>query len=402
MNHNDARPQPDYQPAPHMENWCKPDSYSLWFAADKAPDTLILNMGPQHPSTHGVLRILVELDGEYVRRADPVIGYCHRMQEKMAENRTASQFLPNTGRIDYLHPLAWNWAYVAAVEKLAGIVVPERAEYIRVIAAELNRISSHLMWWGSFVLDLGGVTPILYAFDDRETISDALQELTGSRLTFSSFRFGGLAADASPRFLELTRAAITRLRPRLQQYKKLVDQNIIFRRRCEGIGRISLETARLYGATGPVLRASGLAYDVRRAEPYSIYDRFEFEVPAYTESDVMARYLVRMEEIEQSIRIIEQALDYLPKAAGGHLPDKPLKATFRLPAGEVYLAMEGGRGKIGLNLYSDGGKFPYRLKLRSPSYSNLSLYALCVKGVLIADAICILGSLDLIIPELDR
>jgi NADH-quinone oxidoreductase subunit D len=369
---------------------------------EKGPNdrTMILNMGPQHPSTHGVLRIIVEIDGEYILRAEPVLGYLHRMHEKMAEVKTYLQYMPNMGRVDYLHALAWNWAYVGAVERLAGIEVPERAEYIRVITAELNRITSHLVWWGAFLLDLGAFTPILYAFEDRERILDFLQIPTGSRLTFSYFRPGGVAADITQDFVKGVRAFVPYMRRRLPMYRDLVTDNIILRQRLERIGVIPVETCRRYGATGPVLRGSGTAYDVRRAEPFSIYKTLDFEIPTDREGDSMGRYKVRMAEMEQSLRIIEQAVEQLPE--GPHLVKGAPKFRWKAPAGETYFAVEGARGKIGVHLLSDGSNRPYRCKLRSPGFSNMSLFSEIARGVLIADAVAILGSLDLVIPEIDR
>lgn len=362
-------------------------------------DTLILNLGPQHPSTHGVLRVIVELDGEYIRRAEPVLGYIHRMHEKMGEVKTYLQYLPNMGRVDYLHALAWNWAYVGAVEKLMGIAVPARAEHIRVITAELNRICSHLLWWGAYVLDLGGFTPILYGFADREKIMDILQIVTGSRLTYCYFRFGGVSADVTDEFVRLAGEFCADFKKRLPMYHDLVTGNMILRGRCEDIGVLPVEMARRYGATGPVLRGSGVAYDVRRAEPYSIYPELAFDIPVGKNGDAMDRYEVRLAEMAQSVAIVEQALDRLP--AGPWIsPDLPERLL--PPKGEVYFAVEGARGKIGVYIVSDGTARPYRLKLRAPGFSNLSLFAELSQGTLLADAVSILGSLDLVIPEIDR
>ncbi len=374
--------------------------YTCCFQRDAREDTIIVNMGPQHPSTHGVLRILLELDGEYVVRAEPVLGYLHRMHEKMGEIRMPAQFFPNMGRVDYLHALAWNWAYAGAVERLAGIEVPERAEYLRVITTELNRIASHLVWWGAYLLDLGAFTPILYAFDDREHILDTLQMVTGSRLTYCYFRFGGVYQDAPPEFFERIRKFIPRMRERMKMYRALVTENMILRGRTEGIGVIPAEMCFRYGATGPISRSAGIAYDVRRAEPYSVYDRFDFEIPVRHEACSYARYNLRLDEIEQSLRILEQAVETIPE--GPIQPEKPIKPTFKLPAGEASFAVEGGRGKIKIWVASDGGKTPYRVKLRSPSFSNLSAFAEAARGILLADAVVILGSLDLVIPEIDR
>ena len=377
------------------------DFYTNHFAPSLSEDgdTLILNIGPQHPATHGVLRVIVELDGEYIRKSEPVLGYIHRMHEKMGEVKTYAQYLPNMGRVDYLHALAWNWAYVGAVEKLMGITVPPRAEHIRVITCELNRISSHLLWWGAYLLDLGGFTPILYGFADRERILDILQMVTGSRLTYCYFRFGGVAADVSDEFIALTRQFCRDFTRRLPMYRDLVTGNMILRGRCEEIGVLTPEMARRYGATGPVLRGSGVAYDVRRFEPYSVYDRLAFDIPTGHSGDAMDRYEVRMAEMAQSVRIIEQALESLP---AGHILSPDLPERVIPPKGEVYFAVEGARGKIGVYLLSDGTAKPYRLKLRSPSFSNLSLFAELAQGTLLADAVSIMGSLDLVIPEIDR
>jgi NADH-quinone oxidoreductase subunit D len=378
----------------------KGDFYSRHFAEGSRENTVILNMGPQHPSTHGVLRVLLELDGEYIVRAEPVLGYLHRMHEKMADVKTPMQYMANMGRVDYLHAMAWNWAYAGAAERLAGIEVPERAEYLRVIATELNRIASHQVWWGAYILDLGAFTPILYAFEDREYILDLLQMMSGSRLTFSYFRLGGVSADISPAFIERLVKFIPYMRERLKMYHALVTGNMIFRRRIEGLGIIDRDICNRYGATGPLSRGCGLDYDVRRSEPYSVYDRFSFSIPVYREACCMARCKVRLDEIEESLKILEQAVSSLPD--GPIVCDKPFKANSRLPEGEAYFAVEGGRGKIGVWIASDGGKTPYRIKLRAPGFSNLSVFAEVAKGSLIADSVAILGSLDLVIPEIDR
>lgn len=376
------------------------DFYTRHFKASDNDETLIVNMGPQHPSTHGVLRIIVELDGEYIVRSEPVLGYVHRMHEKMGENRSFVQYLPNMGRVDYLHALAWNWAYVGAVEKLAELEVPERAEYIRVITCELNRVSSHLLWWGAYLLDLGAFTPIMYAFDDRERILDLLQEPTGSRLTYCYYRLGGASADLSERFLKGLSDFVPYLRSRLPMYRDLVTENVILRKRVEEIGIMDLDICRRYGCTGPVIRGAGVAYDTRRAEPYSVYDRFDYEIPTYPKGDALARYMVRMDEIEQSLRIIEQAIATIPE--GPFLSKSAPKPKWSAPKGEACFAVEGARGKIVVYVASDGGRTPYRIKLRSPSYSNLSCFAEVARGTLLSDAVSILGSLDLVIPEIDR
>ncbi len=361
-------------------------------------DTFFLNLGPQHPSTHGVLRMLLKLDGEYVVEAEPVIGYSHRGQEHMAQNRAYAQFLPNVSRMDYLAGLMFNHAYCLAVEKAAGIKVPERGECIRTICAEFNRISSHLLWFGTYLLDIGGITPFLYAFDDREQILDLLNEITGSRLTYSYCRFGGVRDDITERFPEMAKAFIARLRARLKDYDTLVTKNIIFEKRTKGIGIIKAEDARRYGLTGPCLRASGVAYDVRRAEPYGMYPEFQFDIPTGATGDCFDRYMIRLQEMEQSMRIIEQAL--------GRLAKGPFRAEVPLwvepPAGDYHFSYETARGHLGIYIVSDGGRVPFRMKWRTPSFCNLSIMPMALAETLVADTIAILGSIDVVMPEVDR
>jgi len=361
-------------------------------------ETFVLNLGPQHPATHGVLRLKLTMDGESIVRAEPVCGYIHRMHEKMGENRTWAQFLPNTSRIDYLSAMHYTHAYVAAVERAAQLEVPRRAEFVRVITSELNRISSHLVWFGAFLLDLGGFTPLLYAFDDREKILDLLERVTGARLTYCYYRFGGLYNDVDAEFLRGARDFVRYMRPRLDMYRELVTDNIILRKRLEGIGLADAELCRRYGATGPVLRGAGVAYDVRRAEPYSVYPELDFRIPTHPEGDSMARYRVRMEEIEQSLRIIEQAVDLIPE---GPIRSKVPK-VLKLPPGDTCFAVEAARGRFMVRIVSDGKDVPYRVKLRTPSFSNLSLFEEASRGMLLADALAFLGSLDLVIPDIDR
>jgi NADH-quinone oxidoreductase subunit D len=358
-----------------------------------------LNLGPQHPSTHGVLHILLTLDGEVVVEAEPIVGYAHRGHEKMGENRTYEQFLPNSSRIDYLSGLIFNHGYCMAVEKLCGITVPPRAEYIRVITSELNRLSSHLLWVGAYLLDLGAFTPFLYTFHDRERILDMLEMVTGSRLTYCYNRFGGVRNDLPPEFLPKVSQFISILRSRFPDYNNLITKNWIFIKRTRDIGLLSAEEARSYSVTGPAIRGSGVAYDLRRVNPYSIYSEFDFEIPTRREGDVLARYEVRLAEMEQSLRIIEQAIARIP---GGPVrnPDVPLFVT--PPEGEVYFAFESARGEAGFYIVSDGSRIPYRLKVRSPSFSNLFVLTAMLPGNFIADTVAILGSLDLVIPEIDR
>jgi NADH-quinone oxidoreductase subunit D len=368
-------------------------------AQSQTNETFVLNLGPQHPATHGVLRVKLVMDGEYVVEAEPVLGYIHRMQEKMGENRTWAQFLPNTSRMDYLHALAFNHGYVNAVERAAGIEVAERAEYLRVITNELNRVSSHLLWFGAFVLDLGGFSPLLYAFDDREHILDLLESVTGSRLTYCYYRFGGVYNDIDDGFLDGTTAFIKRMRERMHMYHSLVTKNIILMKRLNEIGPVSAEMCRKYGATGPVARGSGINFDLRKHEPYSVYSEFDFDVPVYSEGDSMARYMVRMDEIEQSMRIIEQAIAKLPE---GPIMTPKVSKIIKPPKGDYYNAVETARGSFGIRLVSDGTNTPYRLKLRSPTFSNLSLFGEASPGMLLPDALALMGSLDLVIPEIDR
>ncbi len=362
-------------------------------------ETFVLNMGPQHPATHGVLRVKLTMDGEYIVKAEPVCGYIHRMHEKMGENRTYAQFLPNTSRIDYLSAMTYTHAFVGAVERGLKLQVPPRAEYIRVITSELNRIASHLVWWGAFLMDLGGFTPLLYGFDDREKILDLLEGICGARLTYCYYRIGGLYNDVDDKFIEGTRAFVKHMRPRLKMYRDLVTDNIIFRKRMIDIGPISKEMCRKYGATGPVIRGAGVPYDVRKIEPYSVYPEFDFEIPHFPESDSMARYLVRMEEMEQSLRIIEQALEKL--TSGPVMADK-VPRVLKLPAGDYCYAVEAARGRFMVRIVSDGKEIPYRVKLRTPCLSNLSLFEEASKGLLLADAVAVMGSLDLVIPDIDR
>ena len=365
-------------------------------------DTYTLNMGPQHPSTHGVLRMRLTLRGEQIVAAEPVIGYSHRAHEKMAENRTYAQFLPNTSRQDYLSGVIYNFAWVEAVEKMAGIAVPERALVARVILAEFNRIASHLLWIGAFLLDLGAATPFLYAWDDREAILFLLESVTGSRLTYCTGRFGGLSRDLDPGFPGRAREVLAKLRGRWDEYARLIEDNVIFANRTRGVGVMSRDLCQSYGVTGPTLRGSGVAYDVRKAEPYGAYPRFAFDVPTREEGDVFARYMVRVLEMQQSVRIIDQALDQLP-AGPVLLPDSiGVKKRLKLPAGTSYYAVESARGHYGILIVSEGGTEPYRAKFRTPSYANLAVLTEVMPGNMVADAVAILGSVDLVMPEVDR
>jgi len=355
--------------------------------------TYTLNLGPQHPSTHGVLRVLLEMDGEFITQAEPVIGYGHRGHEHMAENRNYAQFLPNLGRVDYLHALAYNQCYCMAVEKLLGLVVPERAEYIRVMTNELNRISSHLLWFGAYLMDLGAFTPFLYCFDDREQILDLLDRITGSRLTYCFYRFGGVPVVAG------CRAFVSRLRSRWCDYDNLVTKNVIFIHRAKDVGLITRDQCVKYGLTGPTLRGSGIPYDIRKSEPYSAYPEFDFEIPIGTKGDIYDRYVVRLAEMEQSLRIIEQACNKLPD---GPIMAEKVPKRIKPAVGEVYQAVETARGEFGMYVVSQGDVKPYRIKLRTPSFANMSVFGEMAVDTLVADLVAILGSLDVVIPEIDR
>lgn len=369
------------------------------FKPGEGEDTFFINLGPQHPSTHGVLRVVLKMDGEYIEEAEPVLGYLHRMHEKMAENRSYQQFLPNTGRMDYLGPMSFNLGYVTAVERLCGIPAPDRAQYVRVIATELNRISSHLLWLGAYLADLGALTPFLFAFDDREAINDVLEAVTGSRLTYCYFRFGGLFNDVDEAFVAGTRAFIERMRGRFELYEKLVTGNVIFINRTRGIGVIARERARKQAVSGPVLRGAGIAMDMRKAEPYAAYAGMEFVPPTGTRGDALDMYHVRVKEMEISLNIIEQALARLPE---GPVMAEKVPKKLKPPKGDLYHTVETPRGELGIYIVSDESDKPYRMKWRVPSFSNLMIFPELARGNLLADAVAILGSLDLVIPEIDR
>lgn len=362
-----------------------------------AGQRMVLNMGPQHPSTHGVLRLVVELEGERVISATPVLGYLHRGFEKLCENRTYVQVIPLTDRLDYLSSMGNNMVYVKAVEELAGIQVPERAEYIRVIALELQRLASHLLATGTFGQDLGAISPLFYTFREREVILDLLEMLSGARLTYNYMRFGGVRGDLPNGFVERTREALRYLEPKIDEYETYLSDNEIFCMRTKGIGTLKPEDGINMGATGPMLRASGVKTDLRKDDPYTIYDRFDFNVITRKDGDCFARYEVRLDEMRESIKILEQALSNIP---AGEVVVKP--KNVKPPAGEVYSRIESPRGELGMYVVSDGTGNPYRLKIRSPAYSNLSCLPHIVKGIMVADLVAILGSVDIVLGEIDR
>lgn len=361
---------------------------------------LDINMGPQHPSTHGVFRMVLTVDGERVMDVVPHIGYMHRGAEKLCENMDYRQGVGYMDRTEYLGELNAELAYVIAAEKLGGLEVPERAEYMRVIGAELNRLASHFMFMGAFGADVGYFgTSFTYAFRERENIQDLLEEVCGDRIMFNYFHPGGLAWDTPPNFPERCRWVLKQVRQGIKDLDGLMTHNEIFIARCRGIGAIAKQEAIDWGVTGPTLRASGHAFDIRKEEPYSIYDRFQFDIPTGQYGDVYDRYLVRLEEMRQSVRIIEQALDQLPE---GPIKPEKMPRILRPPTGEIYVRTESPRGEYGVYAISTGGAKPYRLKVRSPCFSNLSALKSMTVGSYIADAVIILGSIDIVLCEVDR
>lgn len=361
-------------------------------------EEITLNMGPQHPSTHGVYRALLTLDGEKVVDVENVIGYLHRGIEKLAEDRTYTQFIPYTDRLDYLAAMLNNLGYVQAVEKLMGIEVPERAEYLRIIMAELSRIASHYVMLASMALDLSGWTGWFIPFRDRERILDLFEMVCGSRLTLSYMRIGGVAADIPPEFIPALKSFLADLPRGLEEFNGLITHNEIFKARCQGVGKIDLETALAYGITGPNLRACGLPFDLRKAKPYGIYERFDFEVPTRSNGDTYDRFVIRILEIEQSARIIEQAVRDLPE--GPVLAKVP--RVLKPPQGEVYHQIEGAKGILGFYVVSDGSSKPYRIHIHSPSFVNLGAFPVMARGGTIQDAVATLASIDIVLGEVDR
>ncbi len=358
----------------------------------------IVNFGPQHPSTHGVLRLEVVLNGETVKKIIPHIGYIHRGIEKMSEYDTYKQIIHLTDRMDYLSAHMNNEAVCLLVENALGIEVPERVKYIRVVLDELTRIASHHLWWSAYGMDLGALTAFFYGMRDRERILAIFEESFGSRLLHSFNTPGGLMHDVHPNFQKHTMEFVKYFRKKLPEYKQLLTDNVIFKNRTQGIGVMSKETAIAYGVTGPSGRGSGFSCDVRKIAPYGVYDQLEFDEITYDEGDSFARYLVRMEEMEQSMNIIEQAVD---KITDGPFTAK-VKPIIKLPEGEYYQRVETARGELGVYVVSDGKKFPYRMRFRTPNFSNLFVLDTIAKGSLIADLIAISGSLDLVIPDIDR
>ncbi len=384
---------------------------------------LVLNMGPQHPSTHGVLRLVLEIDGEIVVRVYPEIGYLHTGIEKTCEAKFYQQVIPMTDRIDYLSPMANNLCYCLAVEKLLELPIPEKAQWTRVLLAELTRLNSHLVWLGTHAMDIGALTVFLYTFREREEILRLFEAVAGQRMMTSYFRIGGLSMEPPLDFFPRVQAFITTFPEKIDEYSNLLTGNPIFANRLKGVGHLSAEDAIALGVTGPPLRASGVDIDLRRDMPYSGYEKFQFNVPTSTAGDTWARYLVRLEEMRESVKIIQQALDGMPEgpikadAPKIVLPDREKMKTqmealihhfkivtegFAVPAGEVYQGIESPRGQMGYYVVSDGTAKPYRVHMRNPSFATLQAVETMAKGRLLADLVAVIGSIDIVLGEIDR
>ena len=357
-----------------------------------------INMGPQHPSTHGVLRLILHLDGETIAGMRPVIGYLHRGVEKLAEHRTYAMIEPLTDRLDYVAAVSENFGWCGAVERLMGVTPPPRAEYLRVVLAELQRIASHLLWLGTHALDLGAMTVFFYTFREREMILDLFEAFCGARLTTNSMRIGGFLEDAPRDWLARVRHFLKIFPGRMKEYEDLLTKNRIFVGRTLGVGVLSAQDAIAYGVSGPPLRASGVSYDVRKATPYSAYPEFEFDIPVGKNGDTYDRYLVRMAEMRQSASIIEQALDGLPEGPVMAKVPKVIKP----PVGEVYHAIEAPKGELGVYLVSDGTGKPYRMRIRPPAFVNLQSLKRMSIGHLVADVVALIGTIDIVLGEVDR
>ncbi len=386
-------------------------------------EELLLNMGPQHPSTHGVLRVVLELDGERIVKATPDLGYLHRGVEKLCEGLTYMQVIPHTDRLDYVCAMANNYAYVRAVEKLLGVTIPERAEYIRTIVAEMQRIVGHLFWLGTQALDIGAMTVFFWTFREREALLDMFEKLCGARLTLNYYRIGGVDSDFTPDLVLRLKTFLDAFPEKVKEYDSLIASNRIWLGRTKHVAVISAEDAINFGCTGPVLRGSGVAYDVRKEEPYGVYDKVDWEVPIGKNGDTYDRYWVRMEEMRQSARIIKQCLDQLPQGpiiadAPQYIPPpKPLVMRdmeslihhfiiftqgFKPPKAETYCATEAPKGELGFFIVSDGSARPYRLKIRSPSFVHMGAFDHMARGYLISDIITIFGTYDIVMGECDR
>lgn len=366
-------------------------------------EELIINMGPQHPSTHGVLRLILQTDGEIVISAKADVGYLHRGIEKIAERVNYHQFMPYTDRIDYLASMNCNQTYACAVEKLMGIEVPPRAQFIRVIMAELNRIASHLIFFGSFAMDSGAFTPFLYALREREKILDLFEMSCGQRLTYNYMKIGGVRWDLPPGFIDKCKEFLDYFEPKIKEYHDLLSYNYIFVKRLGGVGVLDPQTAIEYGVTGPNLRASGVKWDLRKAQPYDAYDRVEFDIPTGTGEagrlgDCFDRYMLRIREMQESIKIIRQCLEMLPDGEVQARVPKVLK----IPPSEIYWRGENPRGELGFYILAGGKPSPERLKIRGASFSNIHCLEKIIPGLMIADVVVVVASFDIILPECDR
>ena len=359
---------------------------------------LIINIGPQHPSTHGVLHLVVTLNGETVKKVEPHLGYIHRSIEKMCESLSYRQFIYVTSRMDYLSSHINNHACALVVEKGLQVEVPERAQVIRVLMDELTRLASHQLWWGAMAMDVGAITPFFHAFREREMINDIMEETCGARLTMNYMVPGGVMFDIHPNFQRKVKEFVQFFRSKFDEYDELVTGNIIFQERTKGVGAISKEDAISYGCTGPIARAAGVSCDVRKWSPYEVYGKLQFDEVLETSGDSYARYLVRMGEMRQSLSIIDQLIDNIPD---GDFQAKT-KAVLKLPKGEFYSMVETARGELGVYIISEGGMTPYRIKFRSPGFSNLSALDHMARGGKIGDLVAIMGTLDLVIPDIDR
>lgn len=367
-------------------------------------EPMVVYMGPQHPSTHGVLQIELHTDGEVVQRAIPRIGYLHRCKEKIGESLPYESYLPYSDRMDYLAAINTNLTWAMAVERLAGLEVPERAEWIRVFVSELNRIASHLVALATYGLDLGAFTPFLHAFREREVVLDILEELSGGRLLFGYVRIGGVMDDVTPTAIQKTKDFLKKFRTSLDRLNELLSYNQIFIKRTANIGVVPAEQAIAYGLTGPMLRASGVNWDMRKHMPYSVYDRFEFDVPLGQGlkgqlGDNWDRYWVRIQEMYQSMRILEQVIEGIPE---GDQYRCKVPAVLKPPKGEVYMRTDCPRGEVAFYIISDGGKVPYRMKVRGPSFCHLGIFEELTRNMLVADVVATLGGFDIVMGEVDR
>jgi NADH-quinone oxidoreductase subunit D len=400
-----------------------PDAFPTMPEEAAGERQMTLNMGPQHPATHGVLRLVLKLDGEVIRDAVPYVGHLHRGVEKLAEQMTYTQAITLTDRLDYSAGICNNLSYILTVEKLLEIEVPKRAQYIRVMMAELQRIAAHLLWLGTHALDIGAMTVLFYCFREREQVIDILEHITGARLTPSFFRIGGLAADLPDGIEAKIQAFLDEFPDRMKEYETLLTKNIIWLRRTKDVGIITAEEAIKWGLTGPVIRGSGVKWDIRKAFPYSSYDDFAFEIPIGEQGDVYDRYRVRLEEMRQSARIVRQAIKKLPKGRIRARDPRVIPPTkeevgkeinalirhFKLmsegvspPPGEVYCSIENPKGELGWYLVSDGSNRPYRYRIHTPSFVNLAALPEMIKGHLVADVVAVIGSIDIVLGEIDR